>query len=112
MEIHRTSDRESIHNSQSLDELVRETELMNRRLGVFSRWVEQMRMRDVLQNYGKPSRVIWINFLAGLARGLGLTLGTAIVLSLLSILLSTLADFPFLTDTIRNLKSIVDHSSS
>ncbi|GGA32308.1 hypothetical protein GCM10007416_01100 [Kroppenstedtia guangzhouensis] len=50
--------------------------------------------------------------MAGLARGLGLTLGTAIVLSLLSILLSKLADFPFLTDTIRSLKSIIDHSSS
>ncbi len=95
MEIHRASDREGVHKPQSLDDLVRETERMNRRLGMLSRWVEQMRMRDVLQNYGKPSRVIWIQFLAGLARGLGLTLGTAIVLSLLSILLSKLADFPF-----------------
>ncbi|GGA32325.1 hypothetical protein GCM10007416_01110 [Kroppenstedtia guangzhouensis] len=58
MEIHRASDREGVHKPQSLDDLVRETERMNRRLGMLSRWVEQMRMRDVLQNYGKPSRVI------------------------------------------------------
>ncbi len=58
MEIHRASDREGVHKLQSLDDLVRETERMNRRLGMLSRWVEQMRMRDVLQNYGKPSRVI------------------------------------------------------
>lgn len=112
MGIRRESNSGDIHNPQTLDELVEETEQMNQRLGMIFRWMEEARMRDVLQNYAKPARVFWINFLAGLARGLGLTLGTAIVLSLLSILLSKLANLPFLTDMIRDLKSIVDHSSS
>ncbi|MCS1350580.1 DUF5665 domain-containing protein [Mechercharimyces sp. CAU 1602] len=93
------------------EKLTEETDQLNQHLHKLSLWMEQSRVQDLLFHYTDPKRVIWINLLAGLSRGLGLTIGTAIVISLLSILLSQLSDLPFLTDTISELKSIVDQST-
>jgi hypothetical protein len=96
---------------ERVEKLADQTERLNARLDRITLWMEQSRLQDLLINYTQPRRVFWLNLLAGLSRGLGLTLGTAIVISLLSILLSELSHIPYISDTIQQLKKIVDDSS-
>ena len=50
-------------------------------------------------------KVLLLNFLSGIARGLGFTLGTAIVLAILYKILSTLIsmNIPYLTEMLKEL---------
>ena len=40
-------------------------------------------MLEYIELVNSPKKLFWLNFLSGLAKGLGLTIGTAIVLALL-----------------------------
>ena len=41
------------------------------------------RLLEYIELVNNPKKLFWLNFLSGLAKGLGLTIGTAIVLTLL-----------------------------
>ncbi|MBC5824268.1 MAG: hypothetical protein GIW99_03660 [Candidatus Eremiobacteraeota bacterium] len=45
--------------------------------------VERMNLGDYVGLLQRPARLLWINFLAGLARGLGTVLGATILFSLI-----------------------------
>jgi hypothetical protein len=91
---------------QVLHEL-QEVRKMNERMDKIAMFLEDIRLADVIQNYTAPRKLLWINFLAGLARGLGLTIGTAIVLALLGSLLTQFLSIPILGDYIRELVDYV-----
>jgi hypothetical protein len=89
-----------------IDELLaelQEVRKLNERMDRIALFLEDIRLADVIQNYTAPSKLLWINFLAGLARGLGLTIGTAIVLALLGSFLSQFLSVPIIGDYIRQL---------
>ncbi|MDR2892119.1 MAG: DUF5665 domain-containing protein [Deltaproteobacteria bacterium] len=52
----------------------------------------------------RTGRVLWYNFLSGVARGLGFTLGTAVVLAVLYKILSRLIsmNIPYLTEMLTD----------
>jgi hypothetical protein len=58
------------------------------------------------QNTGK---ILWLNFLSGIARGLGFTVGTAIVLAVVYRVVSELIsmNIPYLTDMLTNFIDII-----
>ena len=41
------------------------------------------RLLEYIELVNKPKKLFWLNFFSGLAKGLGLTIGTAIVLTIL-----------------------------
>ena len=41
--------------------------------------LEAIRLADYLELLEKPRKLLWVNFLAGIARGLGFAIGTTIV---------------------------------
>ncbi|MFD2371027.1 DUF5665 domain-containing protein [Brevibacillus sp. GCM10020057] len=89
-----------------IDELlqeIKEVRKLNERMDKIAMFLEDIRLADIVQNYTAPRKLLWINFLAGLARGLGLTIGTAIVLALLGSLLSQFLSIPIIGDYIRDL---------
>ena len=45
--------------------------------------VERMNLGDYLGLLQRPGRLLWLNFLAGLARGLGTILGATVLVSLI-----------------------------
>jgi hypothetical protein len=45
--------------------------------------IERMNLGDYLGLLQRPARLLWINFLAGLARGLGTILGATLLFSLI-----------------------------
>lgn len=91
---------------QLLGEL-REVRKLNERMDKIAMFLEDIRLADVIQNYTAPRKLLWINFLAGLARGLGLTIGTAIVLALLGSLLKEFLSIPIIGDYIRQIVEYV-----
>ncbi|MEJ8544628.1 DUF5665 domain-containing protein [Brevibacillus borstelensis] len=91
---------------QLLDE-IQEARKLNERMDKIAMFLEDIRLADVIQNYTAPRKLLWINFLAGLARGLGLTIGTAIVLAILGSILSKFLSIPIIGDYISQLMDYV-----
>lgn len=75
------------------------------RIGIF---LEKAKINDILLNYTNPHRVFWINVLVGVGRGLGLTIGTVIVLSLSGILLQQFVDLPLIGEWIGDLMNSIN----
>lgn len=70
--------------------------------------LERARINDILLNYTNPHRVFWINVLVGIGRGLGLTIGTVVVLSLLGLLLQQFVDLPLIGEWINTIIQYVE----
>ena len=83
-------------------------EKLNNRLDKIGMALEKGKINDILLNYTNPHRVFWINVLVGIGRGLGLTIGTVIVLSLLGIILQQFVDLPLIGEWISNVLQYVD----
>ncbi len=86
---------------------IEEVRKLNERMDKIAMFMEDIRLADIVQNYTAPRKLLWINFLAGLARGLGLTIGTAIVLALLGSLLTQFLSIPIIGDYIKELVDYV-----
>lgn len=80
---------------------------LNERMDKIAMFLEDIRLADVIQNYTAPKKLIYINFLAGLARGLGLTIGTAIILAILGWLLGQFLSIPIIGDYIKELVNYI-----
>lgn len=64
---------------------------------------EKSRITDFIENYQKPGRVIWINMLAGVSRGVGMTIGTAIIIAIAVYVLSFFVSMPLVGEYIAQL---------
>lgn len=74
------------------------------------RWailLEQLKIDDLLHNYANPKRLILVNILAGLARGLGLTIGTALVIAILGYILNQFISLPIIGEYIADLIDVI-----
>lgn len=101
----------SEHLGQRIDLLLKELQQvrkLNERMDKIAIFLEDIRLADVIQNYTSPRKLLWTNFLAGLARGLGLTIGTAIVLAILGWLLSQFLSIPIIGDYVKQLIDYVN----
>ncbi|OQA91357.1 MAG: hypothetical protein BWY26_01015 [Elusimicrobia bacterium ADurb.Bin231] len=62
---------------------------------------------DVIRFVKKPWRLIWINFLIGIARGLGFFLGVTILGACILVALNKMVDLPVLGKHIANIVNAV-----
>ncbi|MDH6675541.1 hypothetical protein M2277_006249 [Paenibacillus sp. LBL] len=93
-------------------ELRHEVKKLNTRLDKIAATLEKSEMKDMIDNYMNPKKRIIANLTAGLSRGLGLTLGTALVLGLLGYILSFFVNVPMIGDFISDLQGYIDQSKS
>lgn len=91
-------------HGQSLEKV----EKLNSRLDRIGMALEKAKINDILLNYTNPHRVFWINFLVGIGRGLGLTIGTVIVLSILGLIMQQFVNLPLIGEWISDLMQYVD----
>lgn len=72
--------------------------------------LESMRIAEYLDLLQKPSRIIYLNFLAGVAKGLGIAVGATIVFALLIEVLSRLLvlNLPVIGDFIIEIMKIIE----
>lgn len=71
--------------------------------------LEGIRFAEYVALFNRPWKLMWLNFLAGLARGVGIAIGGTLLAALLFILLSQLAilNLPIIGDFIAKLVKIV-----
>ncbi len=99
---------EALSSEEELSRLTAVTEQLTRTM-------EKTRIAEYVDYLEHPGRLIWSNFLIGLARGLGGTVGLAIVLALLAFLVQKLVllNLPVISDFIADfLKTILDNIST
>lgn len=70
--------------------------------------LEEGHAREMFFLYKHPWQLLWINFLAGLSRGIGLTVGTALFLALAAYVLGKFISLPVVGEYIARLLDIVD----
>ncbi len=62
-------------------------------------------MEYFIQYVSSPWRIVWVNFLAGVFRGLGALIGASIVLALILWLLTVLIDVPLVGEYAKDVKA-------
>lgn len=72
-------------------------------------YLERMRLAEYIALFNRPWRLMWLNFLAGLARGVGIAIGGTLLAALVIFLLNELAilNLPIIGDFIAELVRIV-----
>lgn len=72
--------------------------------------MERVNLAEYLRLLNNPWRLLWVNFLAGLARGIGMAVGGTILFALLLYFLSRVAvwNLPVLSEFIANLVRMVE----
>jgi hypothetical protein len=71
--------------------------------------LERMRIGEYVNNFNRPMRIIWLNLLSGIAKGVGLTIGATLVIAIIFKLLGVLIsmNIPYLTDVLQDVVQIV-----
>lgn len=70
------------------------------------------RLQDMAYHFTDTKQVIKTNLIAGVARGVGLTVGTAIFIGLLLFILSQFETMPIIGDFIEQLMNTVNQGQS
>lgn len=86
----------------------KETEILTL-LEKISAKMEASSFRDYIADSSKPMKIIWRNLLAGIARGIGLTVGAGFIVALtLKILYGLIRlNIPYLTELLKELISMI-----
>lgn len=93
-------------------ELRHEVKSLNTRLEEINEAMKSAEFKDMLENYSSTKKRLISNFTAGIARGLGMSLGTVVVLALLGWLLSFIVDMnlPGIGRYIAELQGYIDQA--
>lgn len=80
-----------------------------RQLEKIAHHIEKIRMGDYIEMMARPRRIIWVNFLGGVSRGVGLTVGATLVIAVLFKIISAVIamNIPYLTDMLQEVVQIV-----
>lgn len=72
--------------------------------------LERMRLGDYVTNLNKTSRVLWLNFVSGIARGVGLTIGATLVIAIIFKIISALVSMnvPYLSDMMKDVQQTLE----
>lgn len=73
-----------------------------------SKKMDNMRVAEYVEIMSNPAKLIWMNFVLGLARGLGMGIGLTILLGLFLYILQSWVDLPFIGKWIADLLEIVE----
>lgn len=80
------------------------------KISKLSATMERVNLADYLRLINNPWRLLWVNFLAGLARGVGMAIGGTLLFAFILYILSKLAvwNLPVLSDFIANIIRMVE----
>jgi len=92
-------------------ELRHEVKRLNARLDKIADSLEKSEFKDILENYTDPKKRIITNLMAGISRGLGLSLGTFVILGLLGYILSLFLNVPIIGEYLGEIKKYIDSNS-
>lgn len=73
-----------------------------------SRKMDNMRVAEYVELISNPKRVIFMNFIVGLARGLGMGIGFTILAGIVIYLLRSWVNLPFIGKLVADLLDIIE----
>lgn len=78
-------------------------------LAKVARHIEKMRLGEYVEMMNRPGRIIWMNLLVGISRGVGLTIGATLVIAILFKMLTALIEMkiPYLTEMLQEVVQII-----
>lgn len=87
-----------------------ENSLLTKQIQELADRLESMRVAEYIDLLQKPLRIIYLNFLGGIARGLGIVIGATIIFAILIDILSRLIvlNLPVIGDLIVEIMRIVE----
>lgn len=93
-----------------MEQNTKQGEFINAQLEKLVRHLESLRIADYMELLQKPGRLIFVNFVAGVARGLGIAFGATLVFALMLELLRRviLLHIPGIGEFIADLVRIVE----
>ena len=95
-------------NEESMDKsYIKDKKSRNKPLSTREKKLAAEAMEYFIQYVSSPWRIIWVNFLAGVFRGLGALIGASIVLALVIWVLSKLVNIPLVGEYAKEIKSTV-----
>jgi len=77
------------------------------KLHQFSYQMEQMHLPEYVAYLQSPARMLWINFLVGIARGVGIGIGATVIAALILYFLSKLVTVPLIGKFVAEIIRIV-----
>lgn len=88
------------------DRLIRSLE---DKVGTLATSMERMKLAEYVELLNNPWRLLWVNFLAGLARGSGIAIGGSLLVAALLYLMSQIAilNLPLISDFIAEIVRLV-----
>ena len=72
---------------------------------------ERTGLTEFIAYVKSPWKVIWVNLLAGMARGVGIVIGMTIVIAFILWLLGKFVDFPLIGRYFQDLKGTIEKFS-
>lgn len=74
-----------------------------------ARRLENSGVAEYVKLSQKTGKILWLNFLSGVARGLGFTIGTSLVLAVVYKVISHLIsmNIPYITETLRQFTETI-----
>lgn len=88
------------------------TENMTKSMEKLADRLEAMKIANYIELLEKPRKLIWTNFVAGIARGLGFALGTTIVFAIVIEVLRRiiLLNIPLISTYLVDIIRMIEHS--
>lgn len=99
------------HDPEKIDQIITELENLltsTKPLARLAKMMEQGEIYDLIYNYTRPWRIIYTNFLAGIMRGLGITIGATVIVALVVLVLRQFVSLPLIGEYIAKILDLVD----
>lgn len=83
---------------------------LNKRLNELSLMMEKLKLAEYIRHLNNPGKVIWINFLGGLARGFGAAIGFVLLGAIVIYILqqSILSNIPLIGKIVADIVKIAN----
>jgi hypothetical protein len=80
-------------------------------LDLLAKRLENSGIAEYVKLSQRTGKILWLNFISGVAKGLGFTLGTTLVLAALYKIVSRIIsmNIPYLTELLKRVVEIVQH---
>lgn len=82
-------------------------ELLLKKIEEFSQQMERLHLPEYVEYLHNPKRMLFVNFLVGMARGVGVGIGATVVAGLIIYLLSQMVTLPIVGKLIAEIIKIV-----
>lgn len=98
--------------SERNEEMKEQLTLLEKQIKNLEAITTQSNLRDIAYHFTNKKEVIKVNLLAGLSRGIGFTIGTAIFLAVLFSILNHIISLPYIGEHIAELLDLIDEYRS